>query len=314
MMAALSASLPDQHLRHFQVADQPSVLDDDEAFRRWRDTKLAAYPSSAAQLIVEVRNPGAPSVAELAAMRRRLAVANMVIYAGPGGEAGHDLPRSLGSHFGLRRIDANWLSDEDGVSDIRVRSDEVRGDMIPYTSRPIQWHTDGYYNPPERSVRAMVLHCVRNARAGGENDLLDHELAYLWLRTRDPEGTRALFRQGAMTIPPRMEGDRIARAAQTGPVFSTCPMTAALHMRYTARTRSIAWQDDAATRSGVATLETILADPSACGALRIRLEPGMGILAANVLHTRSAFLDDPEQPRLLYRVRYFDAIRASSHH
>ena len=40
----------------------------------------------------------------------------------------------------------------------------------------------------------------------------------------------------------------------------------------------------------------------------------MGILAANVLHTRSAFLDDPEQPRLLYRVRYFDAIRASSHH
>jgi alpha-ketoglutarate-dependent taurine dioxygenase len=184
--------------------------------------------------------------------------------------------------------------------------------MIPYTNRPIQWHTDGYYNRPERMVRAMILHCVRNAASGGDNDLLDHEMAYLWLRSRNPEGLRALWGADAMTIPARETDGVVARAAQTGPVFSTLVQTGALHMRYTARTRSIAWRPDPQTQSGVETLASILADPTASGALRVRLEPGMGLLAANVLHTRSAFLDDPERPRLLYRVRYLDAIGASS--
>ena len=32
----------------------------------------------------------------------------------------------------------------------------------------------------------MILHCVRPARQGGDNRLLDHEMAYIALRDADP--------------------------------------------------------------------------------------------------------------------------------
>ena len=42
--------------------------------------------------------------------------------------------------------------------------------------------------------------------------------------------------------------------------------------------------------------------------IRVRLEPGMGMVCNNVLHQRSGFVDDPLSPRLLYRARYLDRI------
>ena len=40
--------------------------------------------------------------------------------------------------------------------------------------------------------------------------------------------------------------------------------------------------------------------------LRTTLQAGMGVVAHNVLHDRSAFHDDPARPRLLYRARFTD--------
>jgi alpha-ketoglutarate-dependent taurine dioxygenase len=53
-------------------------------------------------------------------------------------------------------------------------------------------------------------------------------------------------------------------------------------------------------------LERILADSPYV--LRLRLEPGMGIVCNNVLHARSAFRDAPQHRRLLYRARYYDRV------
>jgi hypothetical protein len=109
-----------------------------------------------------------------------------------------------------------------------------------------------------------------------------------------------------MLIPERTDEDGVARAAQRGPVFSLDGQ-GRLHMRYTARTRSIAWKQDAATLAAVAALEKLLASDSV-HILHARLEPGMGLLCNNVLHDRAAFNDDPAHPRLLYRARYHDRI------
>ena len=79
-------------------------------------------------------------------------------------------------------------------------------------------------------------------------------------------------------------------------------------MRYTARTVSIEWKADAATRAAVAALERILADEASPYIFRGRLEPGMGLVCNNVLHDRSAFADSDARKRLLYRARYFDRI------
>ena len=287
----------------------PFDLDQTEAYARWRADKLAAHPRRVEDLVVDVADPRHLSASERDALLRCCARANMAVYRSPVRDEDPGLPRRLGEQIGLCRLDANWLADEDGISRIAVSEDTggTRADFIPYTNRPIRWHTDGYYHPQARRIEGMILHCVRSAGEGGVNALADHEMVYMALRDACPEGVRALMAADAMTIPAREDGQGVARPAQSGPVFSVLPDSGALHMRYTARTRSIEWKNDAATREAVGLLERLLAgDPP--WVFRLRLEPGMGIVANNVPHERTGFTDDPQQPRLLYRARYLDRI------
>jgi len=262
-------------------------------------------------LVVEIEDPACLRHSERAALAARCDRANMALYASGRVREDRTIPLAIARQFNLQRLDANWLADEDAISSIQVRGDGPRREHIPYTDRPISWHTDGYYNPRERCIRSMVLHCVRAAAVGGENALLDHELAYLMLRDQDPDFIRALSAPDAMTIPAREDEQGVAREAQTGPVFSVDAVSGRLHMRYTARTRSVLWRDDDATRAAVCCLEALLAGAGRGvhgWILTARLAPGMGLLCANVLHTRSGFDDDPAHPRLLYRARYCDAL------
>ena len=283
----------------------PFDLQDHASWVNWARAKIEQAPRSSAELIVEVRDPSRLTDAEMQACLERIRRCNMVCYASPRIGDDPNIPCRLAAQFGLTRRDANWLADEDGLSRIEVRDTATRVPYIPYTDRPIQWHTDGYYNPPERTIRAMLLHCVRPATTGGVNRLMDPDMAYLELRRLDPGHILALMQPDAMTIPAREE-DGALRPSQSGPVFSVSP-TGALHMRYTARTRSIQWRDDEATKAAVKALETLLASdhPSIHG---IRLEAGMGLLCNNVLHNRSAFTDKEEAPRLLYRARYLERL------
>ncbi len=296
------------------MTTSPFDLDQPAAYQRWRDAKLAGQPNQLHDLVVDVTDPRRLTGAERTALLQRCARANMAIYRSSLHDEDKGIPLKLAAQLGLHRPDGNWLADEDGISRI-TKADPAgqRPAFIPYTDRPIQWHTDGYYLPASRPIRAMLLHCVRSASAGGGNGLVDHEMAYIALRDTSPDGVRALMAPDAMTIPERMDEDGVARATQAGPVFSVDPQDGALHMRYTARTRSVVWKDDDATGSAVAFLRQLLASDKPW-VLRARLEPGMGLVCNNVLHERSGFVDDPTQPRLLYRARYLDRIRAPGPH
>jgi hypothetical protein len=291
--------------------ESPFHPDNDAEYRAWRARKLAGYPARAEDLVVEVDDPRALTPAEHAALLARLRAANMAIYAGRRGGSGKDVPRLLGAQFGLVRLDRNFLADDDGISSLAVADAPAKGEFIPYTDRPIKWHTDGYYNPPARRIRALVLHCAERAEEGGANALLDHEIAYILLRDANPDFVRALAAPDAMTIPAREDESGVARAAETGPAFSVDPATGTLHMRYTARTRSIAWKDDEATAAAVARLADILASPSPF-VFRTLLEPGMGLVCNNVLHDRTGFRDGSTRKRLVYRARYHDRIAGSA--
>jgi hypothetical protein len=288
--------------RHFD-------LDDDAAYRAWRAAKLAAYPRRADDLIVEIRRPQAPSEAELAALRDRCRRANMAVYAtgGQPADAQHaaEVARHMALQLGLRSLDVNYLADDDGITPLSVHKDGTRSGYIPYTNRPIRWHTDGYYNPLQRAIHAMLLHCVQDAASGGANRLLDHEIAYILLRDEAAAHIKALMAADVMTIPARSEEGEVARGDQTGPVFSIAA-DGSLHMRYTARTRSIVWKDDAATQAAVAALSRIL--DSTDLALQLRMSPGMGLVCNNVLHDRAAFVDSATKHRLILRARYYERI------
>ena len=294
----------------------PFDLADDVAYRDWRARKLADRPPTADALLVDLRDPSAPTAGEVAALATRCERHNMAVYRSPRRDEDPALPRALGRALGLERLDANWLADADGLSRIEVggggdgRADDApRGDYIPYTDRAIGWHTDGYYHPQARKIQGMILHCVRAAAQGGENALVDHECLYIALRDANPAWVRALMAEDAMTIPERTDEDGVARAAQSGPVFSVRADGLGLHMRYTSRTRSILWKQDAATTEASAFIrECLQGKPS--WMFELRLLPGMGIVANNVLHARSRFVDDVQSPRLIYRARYLDHVLA----
>jgi len=297
------------------LASSPFDLADESAYRAWRDAKLAAYPRSVDELVVPLADPRHLNADESAALEARCACANMAIYSAPHLPAGDkSIPRQLAQQLGLVHLEGNYLADEDGLSSITPADDDgsgVRGDFIPYTHKPINWHTDGYYNALDRRILGMTLHCAQDAESGGENALLDHEIAYIQLREVSPDYVAALMQPDAMTIPARMDEDDVARPEQSGPVFAVDPNDGFLYMRYTARTRSIAWKGDPVTLAAVKTLADILASSEYI--LTARLAPGMGLVCNNVLHTRSGFSDSPDHRRLLYRGRYYDRLSFPAH-
>ena len=292
------------------VTESPFVLENEAVYQAWRSAKLADYPQSAEGLIVDIAAPAHLSETEYRALLQRLQQTNMAIYRTALGSDPNKAPLvALAAKFGLSHLDSNLLADDDGLTSITVNPEGDHPRYIPYTDRPINWHSDGYYNTGERQIRAMLLHCVQNAAEGGENQLLDHEMVYLQLRDENPDYIRALMAEDVMTIPPGKDGEGEERGASVGPVFSI-QKSGALHMRYTARKRNIEWRDDAATKAALAALGRLLADNPYI--IRATLQPGMGLLCNNVLHTRDGFKDSPEKPpRLLYRARYFERIRGT---
>ncbi|MBR9972422.1 TauD/TfdA family dioxygenase [Magnetospirillum sulfuroxidans] len=284
----------------------PFDLDDASAYGRWRDRKLAARPDSLAALVVEIGDIQALTAPEKAALHQRIDRANMAVYVETKAAAGRDdkaAVAALGQAFGLAALDRNHLADDDGITPLAVAADGPRSRYIPYTERPIAWHTDGYYNQPKARVRGLILHCAQPAGHGGENRLMDPELLYIALREHDPDVLAALMRADAMTIPGN-EDEGMRRPAMTGPVFFVDQ--GELSMRYTARSRSIEWHPEA--RAAALAIRAIL-DGDSPDIFTGSLESGWGLLCNNVLHTRERFVDDPARSRLLYRARYHDRIR-----
>jgi len=293
-------------------------MEDRDAYGRWRDAKLAAYGGGPYFPVVELADTAHPSAAETDKMAELLRRFNMAMYVGvptPLEKAKTDL-LSFSRHMGLTHLDANLCADEDAITPLAVSEGVRRRRYIPYSNRKISWHTDGYYNTPARQIRAMTLHCVSPAASGGDNQLMDPEIAYILLREENPDYVRALMHAEAMTIPPNDEGAMeggggLIRPARSGPVFSFDPANGALHMRYTARSRSIEWRNDRATATAVAFLGDILSKPSPY-IFSHRMEAGHGVICNNVLHNRSAFEDTDSSHRMVLRGRYYDRIAATA--
>lgn len=292
-------------------------LGDDRAYRRWRDAKLADYPRAPDELTVEVSALAAPTPAETEAVLGACRRANMCLY-----RSRQHLGDALGTrralaafarHFGLIHFEAHRSAEGDGIVALETVAEGGRLGYIPYTNRPIGWHTDGYYNyeGPARMVRAMLLHSVRCASHGGENGLLDHEIAYIRLRDENPDFIAAFMHPEAMTIPANEEANGKTRAENTGPVFVLDPDTGGLTMRYTARKRNIRWREDPTTEAAVRALDRVLSEDPLI--MRVRLAPGEGVICNNVLHDRIGFETElgSGPGRLLYRIRSYDRVRDS---
>jgi alpha-ketoglutarate-dependent taurine dioxygenase len=278
-------------------------------YSEWRAAKLADYPLLADDLIVDI--DGLTSMDDNAekAIRSKCKRANMAIYSCRDTSVDRSAVRSFAARFGLTRLDHHLCANADGVSELTAASSGRRVGYVPYSHHSLSWHTDGYYNERSNQVRAVVLHCAQDATKGGENALLDPEIAYIRLRDANPAFITAFEHPACITIPANIEDGREIRPEVSGPVFSY-GSGGKLHMRYSARKKNIRWRDDTTTTAAREFLSELLADESG-PILRYKLKPGQGLISNNVLHNRTAFEDVPSQKRLLYRARFFDRIEPS---
>lgn len=288
-------------------------LSDSDGYAEWRRARLARVRAALKEPPVVFDDLSCPPPDARDTLARRCQEAGFALY-----EVAHPRPdadslrsdlRRFAACFGLEIAERHRSAGAEGIVALQPSDAASRRGYIPYTTHAMNWHTDGYYNAPEDRISAFVLHCVRPAPEGGENQLLDPEIAYIRLRDRDPDLVRALMHADAMTIPENREPDGRLRPVSTGPVFYPDPETGRLQMRYTARTRSVAWRDDPATRAAEQALRELLVagDPLV---RTVRLRAGQGILNNNVLHNRTGFAGEgTASARLIYRVRFRNRIQ-----
>ena len=288
----------------------PFDLGNHAAYRRWRDRKLARHVTDVPALMTQVADPGSVSASERQSLQASCDSNNFCFYHSDA-EMNRSCVLELGACMGLKHVVSNLYADDQGISEVRVSRDHRQQKFIPYTDRPLNWHTDGYYQAAGDGdstgdmIQSFILHCVESAPSGGENQLLDHEIAYILLRDQNPDYIAALMNPEAMTIPANRIDNRSIRESVTGPVFAVT-ISSQLWMRYTARTRSVLWRPDPVLSEARAALTDILENSEYV--IKHTLSPGQGLICNNVLHNRTSFKQYGQQIRLLYRVRYLDRV------
>jgi len=286
----------------------PANADDDGAYALWRAAKLAGRSSAAAAVPIQISDPQHLSRAERRAIADQCGRRNFALYQTDKVLDGVTLV-ALSAQVGLRDIERPLLTEGNGVTELAVANapEDNRRAYIPYSDKPLAWHTDGYNNPTGQWVRGMVLHYLQPAPEGGALSVRDPDLAYIRLRDANPAWVSALCDANALTIPANdlekdCDGGTI-RGAVSGPVFAE--ISGRLVMRYTHRQRHAIWRDTAETKAARAFLRDYL-DSHEDLAFEGRLGVGQGIISNNVLHRRQGFDDAPQgrDARRVLRARF----------
>ncbi|HIQ14394.1 MAG TPA: taurine catabolism dioxygenase TauD [Leucothrix sp.] len=295
------------------LTKSPFLLKNDSIFEPWREHKLGNTPNylenDPSSFFVNIENACNPSTTEIKKIFESCEKNSYCLYRIK--DQSTDTQKNihtLAKHIGLSRLDGNICADADKLTSITQTSHKGQHEYIPYSNKRLNWHTDGYYNPPEKQINSMLLHCAIPAKEGGMSLLMDHEIAYLLLRDENPSYIEGLMQADAMTIPANILDGKVIREAQTGPVFSINEH-GQLHMRYSARKRNIEWKETTPILEAVAFLEKLFESESP-HIIKYTLKAGEGLICRNILHRRTAFVDfdDTNKKRLLYRGRYFDSI------
>lgn len=302
----------DFEIQHdFSVWNSPFLLDNEPAYQHWKKVKLERYSLYNPYKIIKIQDRANFSPQTLGEFAVQLQTFNFAFYeidAAAGALSTHEF-LAIGRQLGLNRIDVNLGAEANGVTQLSVVDpSDKRARYIPYTTRALNWHTDGYYNPMSSRIDAFSLYCVNQAGQGGDNFILDHEMVYMQIRDADEELLVALMDSGVMVVPANISNKRVVRKAESGPVFIIDSDTGRLNMRYSARPQNIGWKTHALSIRAVNLVREILMDNKYIA--KLKLKNGQGIVCNNVLHGRRAFVDGSagESSRLYYRARYYDAV------
>ncbi|MEC8996268.1 MAG: TauD/TfdA family dioxygenase [Pseudomonadota bacterium] len=267
-------------------------------YQRWAEKKLNSFQSSPEGLMVEIKDAGAITKSERLKIKDLLAQQNLVFYEFKiVKKSTPDALISFSKQLGLEDFDYNPRADKTGLTPITANANiDKQDEYVPFTTKGLNWHTDGYYNLPAESIHSWLLHCEEPAQEGGENEFLDHEIAYILFNQKNKKIINLMDDQ-AYTIP---KNEKTGRKSISGYVFSFKNKYKKLHMRFTMRENNIQWNEK--INKEINQLKEIIKE-SRKYHIRYKLDYKQGAITNNILHNRTSFTNINNQTRLIYRIR-----------
>ncbi len=209
--------------------------------------------------------------------------------------------------LGLYTLDKHHCVEEDRITKIFDNSDQQHSFYIPYTNKPINWHTDGYYNEQDKKVYSFILHCQNPAFEGGVNSLLDQDQVFIHLMSINPLYIDALMKPDVMTIPENRKEGVLIRPQTSTAIFDVLNEQHDVLMRYSMRKKNIIFKDDTLTKEALSCMDEFI-NSNSSPHVSIKLKAGQGVICNNILHKRTAFKDKIGSERLYYRARFYNRI------
>ena len=266
-------------------------------FLRWAEEKEKNIPQNTDGISVNIHDINNVKISEIAKIKETIYKYNSCIYSSKVALKNNTNLLKFVESVGMRTYDCNNIESNEISTITPLQNNKIN--YIPYTDKSLNWHTDGYYD--KKSIFSWLLHCVNPATQGGENYLLDHELAlreYV-LRNDDIDN---LMAEDALTIP---ESKDTSRSEISTYIFSFKNQYKKLHMRFSMRKDNIGTSPKAS--SAITKLREIIKNDCAKYSLTYKLEKNEGIITNNILHGREAFKDDKVKRKLL-RIRSYERL------
>ena len=284
----------------------PFILENQTEYISWRDKKLSLYPKDIESLSISFDFEDI-DINKITQLKKIVKDYNFAIY-NFSAQVSDEKLQEFCVQLNLMSSVSNLLADQNGISSITDNSSLVQKksniEYIPYTNKPLNWHTDGYYHPLDSTVKSFLLHCNEPAQKGGENLLLDHEILYIFLRDHNPDFIDVLMQENIMEIPKNKNSG--SSSSSIGPVFYIDTENF-LNMRFTSRQQNIIWKKDDMIKKIKDYISSFILDDDKY-IFKLLLKKNQGYLANNILHKREGYLDG-ENKRLLKRLRFSERIR-----
>ena len=266
-------------------------------FLRWAEEKERDIPHNIDGIIVNIHDINNVKTSEIAKIRETINKFNSCIYSSKMALKSNTNLLRFAESVGMRTYDRNNIESNEISTITPLENNKIN--YIPYTDKSLNWHTDGYYD--KKSIFSWLLHCVHPATHGGENYLLDHELALREYVLRHDD-INNLMSEDALTIP---ESKDTSRSEISTYIFSIKNQYKKLHMRFSMRKDNIGTSPKAG--DAVIKLREIIENDCAKYSLTYKLQKNEGIITNNILHGRRAFKDDKVKRKLL-RIRSYERL------
>ena len=266
-------------------------------FLKWAAQKENNIPKNINEISVEIKDINRATKNEISKIKSTLDKFNSCLYRSNRDLESNSCLLDFAKAVGMKTFDCNNIEANEISTISSIKNEKIQ--YIPYTNKALNWHTDGYYD--KKPLFSWLLHCINPADDGGENYLLDHELA-MREYVLSYDDIEVLMNKRAITIP---ESQGSNRSELSTYIFSFDNDYEKLHMRFSMRKENIKMSDN--TFTAMSKLTDVIENNCSKYSITYKLSKNEGILSNNILHGRNSFKDDKVQRKLL-RIRSYERL------